>query len=72
MPPRARIQAEEFAIIRRYFMEVGPNWQLIVIRTRQELPGAPVQEVVKEIWRANTDRQLRRRVREAVQSRVNE
>lgn len=72
MPPRARIHLTEFEIMRRRFVRVGENWQLLVVQMRREIPGAAVPELIKQIWRESTDRQLRRRVREAIKSRVQE
>ena len=73
MPRNHRVSDAEFAIIRRYYNEVGANWQLIVSRTRRDVAGNEyITEDVQEMWRNNSDQQLRRRVQEAVQNGVQE
>ena len=70
MPAGNRVHEIEFAIIRRHFMDVGTNWQLVVLRTRREIATAEFPHAVKQLWAGNSEQQLRRRVRNAVQDRI--
>ena len=68
-----RIGEEEFTVIRRHYDEVGANSQSNSNKSSRDVPGNEgVPEAIRQLWRMNSDQQLRRRVRDAVQSRVEE
>ena len=71
MAGHTRVHEQEFALMRAGFLAYNNNWQMIVQSMRREVVRSEdIPQRIKDLWQRNTDRQLRRRVRDAVSSRL--